>query len=958
MKKSKKMIGIGASIVIVVCLVLVCLVNKPDRAYAIPALHTGKLETSYQTYLDEAGYDGTLSKEEIILDITNFKVENGMEAKVGAEGVLTEDVGSITWNFQVPQSGFYNLELGYIALPGTTSDIQRKVSIDGESPYEALEQIMLKRFWRDDVIKEKNSNEIRPNSSEVYENIKIFLEDYSKRSGESLVFYLERGKHELTFDAIKEPLEITSLVFKASEPLPSYDQVIEAWQETYADYDDQTIICQAERTGDITKDIIKSSSSINIQKNYSDSNIEPYHPWHIIYNTIGADSWKQPGDSITWEVIAPKEGLYTLAFKGRQALNRGVTSYRRLYINGVVPFTEMNAIGFDYSSNMQNYIVANEEGEAYYFYLKEGSNTITLETVLGNLGMVRNEVEESLVRLNQMYLQVIQLTGQVPVKYIDYEIKKKIPEFTLVMEEESKRLFEAVDYLIELTGEKGENTSLLEKMAIEAQELANNPESVVEELTQLKNNISALGTWLVTISEMPLELDSILLSSSNMDLPRPTEGALKGMMNSIVRFFSTFFVKSNEFASTDMQDNTKEIKVWMASAGKEQAQIVQNMIDETFTPESGIAVNLQLIPVDVVLRAALAGNGPDVVIGLAQGTAQDFAMRNALVNLKELEGFKEVTEKYYDSTLMSSAYQDGIYGIPEQANFMMMFYRTDILDEIGLEVPDTWDEIKEAIPVIQKNNYDFYLPSTQAAPALYQSMVFQNGGNVYKGEGENYGIASGLDEEAAMIAFKDYTDLFTSHGLLVTADFSNRFRTGEMPIGITNYMTYCQLEIFAPEIKGLWGFAPLPGVKEANGEIDRSYIVDTIQSVIMSGREHTDASWKFVKWWNSTEAQLTYANTLESVMGTAARYPAADPNVLERLPWSNKELTQILTQFENTVGIQAVPGYYMNTRMIQYAFNEVVTNLANPRETLYLNIKAINKELIKKRESFGLSTAR
>ena len=209
-----------------------------------------------------------------------------------------------------------------------------------------------------------------------------------------------------------------------------------------------------------------------------------------------------------------------------------------------------------------------------------------------------------------------------------------------------------------------------------------------------------------------------------------------------------------------------------------------------------------------------------------------------------------------------------------------------------------------------------------------------------------------------MIAFKDYTDLFTSHGLLVTADFSNRFRTGEMPIGLTNYMTYCQLEIFAPEIKGLWGFAPLPGVEQTNGEIDRSYIVDTIQSVIMSGREHTDASWEFVKWWNSTEAQLTYANTLESVMGTAARYPAADPNVLERLPWSNKELTQILTQFENTVGIPAVPGYYMNTRMIQYAFNEVVTNLANPRETLYLNIKDINKELTKKRESFGLSTAK
>jgi hypothetical protein len=35
-------------------------------------------------------------------------------------------------------------------------------------------------------------------------------------------------------------------------------------------------------------------------------------------------------------------------------------------------------------------------------------------------------------------------------------------------------------------------------------------------------------------------------------------------------------------------------------------------------------------------------------------------------------------------------------------------------------------------------------------------------------------------------------------------------------------------------------------------------------------------------------------------------------------------------------GIPAVPGYYMTTRMIQYAFNDVVADMSNPRETLYL----------------------
>ena len=134
-------------------------------------------------------------------------------------------------------------------------------------------------------------------------------------------------------------------------------------------------------------------------------------------------------------------------------------------------------------------------------------------------------------------------------------------------------------------------------------------------------------------------------------------------------------------------------------------------------------------------------------------------------------------------------------------------------------------------------------------------------------------------------------------------------------------------------------------------------MADTVQTVMMKGADDYDAAWEFIKWWNSTESQLSYANTLESIMGTAARYPAADPNVLSQLPWSNRELQQLLAQYDSLTGMPAVPGYYMNTRMISYAFEDVVADLSNPRETLYLNIRDIDKELTKKRDEFGLSVA-
>lgn len=990
-KNKKLLIGLAAALVVVVLLVLVLFTGGDKPLYAAPGT-TGQnaRELNYQTYLDQSGYDGTLSDAVVEVDVFTYTAsedatvqpyptENIVEP-LNVRAVDTGDVGSITWAFNVAEAGCYNLQVGYIATPGTTSDIQRRVLIDGEAPYEAMDQISFKRIWRDEDIRLKNGNEIRPNADEIHAAQTTFLEDYDRRSGAPLIVYLSAGEHTLTFEAVKEPMAITSLTFMAAPELPAYADVIADWEKQYSAYQGDVIIGQAERrayddtavndrgdamhtaldTANATVDITKTSQAVTVQKNYSDATLTPFHAWHILYPTIGASSWSMPGDAITWTLNVPEEGLYTLTFKGRQT-SRGVTSYRRLLVNGQVPFAEAEVIGFDYSGVMQNYTFAAEDGTPYRVYLKAGDNQITLECVLGSIGGVLSQVEESLRNLNALYLSTIQITGNVPSQYIDYEIAKKVPTFVDTMTTESQRLFSLVDQMVEITGEKGESTAMLEKMAIQAQGLAEDPDEIVKELSQLKNNIAALGTWINDISNMPLELDAVLLSADAASLPAPRENALQGMIAETQRFFATFFNSTSAVISDDSgEKKSAEITVWMASAGREQAQIIQNMIDESFTPNHDISVKLQLIPMDVVLRAALAGNGPDVVIGLGQSTAQDFAMRGATVDLSKMEGFDAYVERYSPGVMRATTYNGGSYGIPEQVSFQMFFYRQDVMDELGIEkVPQTWDEVMELIPILNRENYEFYMPSTRVATGLnvFQAMVYQNEGEIYNGiEGESYGVSSALYADEAMEAFKWYTDLFTVHGLEVQADFNNRFRTGEMPMGVTDYTTYCTLEIFAPEIKGLWSFSPFPGTLKEDGTIDNTYVCDTVQTVIMNGADDKDAAWEFVKWWNDTDQQVAYATTLEAIMGAAARYPAADPNVIAQLPWSNYELEQLLSQYEHLTSMPAVPGYYMNTRMISYAFEDVVADLANPRETLYLNIRDIDKELLKKREEFNLIT--
>ena len=333
MTKKKLLIGLAAVVVIVVLIVLMSGGAKP--MYALPdAEDVNARENNYQTYLDQHGYDGSLSGAVVEVDVFTYTAsedaaitpyQNGIDSiTVNVEAVDTGDVGSISWPFTVAESGFYNLEVGYIAMPGTTSDIQRRVLIDAsaensEAPYDALEQIVFKRLWRDEDIRLKNGNEIRPNADEVYQAQSVFLEDYDRRSGAPLILYLEAGAHTLTFEAIKEPMAITSLTFRAAPKAASYDETLAAWKQETSVYAGEVIIGQAERRafdetavdadGDprhtalnvknATVDVIKTSPAITVQKNYSDAALVPFHAWHILYPTIGASSWSLPGDAIT-----------------------------------------------------------------------------------------------------------------------------------------------------------------------------------------------------------------------------------------------------------------------------------------------------------------------------------------------------------------------------------------------------------------------------------------------------------------------------------------------------------------------------------------------------------------------------------------------------------------------------------------------------------------------------------
>ncbi len=958
-QKKKKTVVVSVAVAAVVLCIIFFAFRKTGEENPYIRSTEEFYEPSYLDYLESNGFNGVMSQNSVVVDVSNFTVKDGMSAEWDGAGVATSERGSITWEFDVEEAGFYNLYVTYCPLPGTGSQINRMLYLDGEIAYTGLRQITFQRTFTDEKeIIVKGDNEVRPGAMELFTERSVYVEDAQRRGTEPFKLYLEKGHHTLTFESTKEPMKINGLVFRSEEKPGLYKDVVEGLKQKYSEYSGDAIYCQAERVMDATVQIMRSSSSITMKNNVSDAELMPYHPYHIIYNTIGGDNWKYSGEMIEWEIEVPEEGLYHLAFKGRQSINRGVTSYRRLCINGEVPFWEAQAIPFTYSTKMKNYVLGDgTEDGAYLFYFKKGTNTVSLEVVLGDFGETYTQISESVTVLNDMYRKIVQITGTVPDQYIDYEIVTKLPEFVEVAQTESERLRKVLDNIITITGEKGENANLVEKMVIQLENLLKDPEQIAKqgELNNFKSNTTSLATWLIQIAEMPLELDAFALYEKEDTLKPEKAGFAKGLYNNTIRFFATFFTDETA-VSTDEKVGNKAVKVWLAT-GRDQAQVLRNLIDERFTPLYEIGVDLELVPLDVLVPATLAGTGPDVVLSVDQTKMMDFAMRNSLVDLSSLEGFDEVTKVFYPSALEGVTYQDKIFGLPETQSFSMMFYRTDIFDSLGLTPPTTWDEYRDIMPILQMNNYDAHIPGAGGVQSILATMLVQRGGDLYLGEGKSYGVASALIEPVAMETFKDLTDFFTAYKLPVSVDFANRFRTGEIPIGIADYTEYNRFELLAPEIKNLWSFAPMPGVRKEDGTVDNTVVCSTVQCIMLKtaqerGRE--DEAWTFLKWWMSTDIQLEYANSIEAILGSSARYATANKEVLERLPWATKDLEKILEQFEHTRGIPPVPGHYMTSRMLEYTFDNVVTNGANPRETLYLRIKEINAELTKKRKEFHL----
>ncbi|HOJ09070.1 MAG TPA: extracellular solute-binding protein [Clostridiales bacterium] len=921
-------------------------------------------EPYYAALLKEYGeksYKGA-NIPEILVEPADIVLPEGKELKLESKLGVSDypafkwlcDIPWAEWNFEISSEGLYEIELEYYMLPGTGNPATRSLKMDGIIPFFEASNIVFYRGWKDESEPIVNSigDEVRPSQVEIPGWRVMGLCDAQGYYSQPFRFYLKPGKHTLRMEYVDQDMAIGRMRVRPVKELPAYEQVKKEYKNKgYANIDEtvETVELQAESTA-----TEKSDPTIRRERN-GDPVCKPESSLYRKLNVLGGYRWRKGNQSITWEFDAPQDGLYKIAVRALQSWNDGLPSYRQIDIDGEIPFKELEEYKFVSNRKWRTEVLDDEKGEPFLFYLTKGTHTISMTVKMGALTPIILSLNDDVILLSNLIRDITKVTGSNPDPNYDYDFFRTIPHLKGNMEILMESLQSKYDMLEDISEKLPAMANNLMTIKSQLAGMVKDPFSIARRLNDLNNALSNLGNWYLSLQNQPLMIDYFLVGAPGVDWGNEQSNVFQKIKATLANFIVSFKKDYNNIGSVvkDDVDIKNTINLWV-SRGTEWAELIKEMVDEKFTPETGILVNINVFPagqlhagsVNALMLAIASGRAPDGALGIDSGSPVEFAIRDAVYDLSKFKDFQEVSKRFLPSVFTPFKYNDGIFALPETMNFIAMIYRKDIISEYGIRLPNTRDELyNNVLPMLYQNGLQFNYP------ADFSQFIFQHGAEYYL----DNGARSGLETPESYRAFKEVTELYTHYGIPVSANFFNRMRTGEMPIGIGDYNLYIQLSVAAPELAGRWGIAPIPGTLRSDGTIDRSNGSITGQAgVILNQSKKKEETWKFLKWWTSTSVQTKFARELEAIIGTEARWNTANLEAFTNLAWKKEDLEVIKEQWQWAKGVPVVLGGYYTGRYLSNAWNSVVISGVPVRDALESAVEEINRELRMKREEHGI----
>lgn len=331
------------------------------------------------------------------------------------------------------------------------------------------------------------------------------------------------------------------------------------------------------------------------------------------------------------------------------------------------------------------------------------------------------------------------------------------------------------------------------------------------------------------------------------------------MKFNFIKYFAALLLPTLFWSCNLSKDNSKHIKFWAIGAEGEK---VAQLIPEFEKQNPGIKIEIQQIPWTAAhekLITAFAGETLPDCFQIGNTWITEFNQLNAIDSLNSyINSSKVIKSKNYfkgiwDSNLMNST----VCGIPWYVDTRVMFYRTDMLKQAGIdEFPKTWDDFFIVGEKIKKmtGDYGIFLPTNEWQP--YIIFGYQKGADFLK---NNYQYSNFSD--TAFINAMTYIDkLYKSgvalHDMQKVLNVYQSFGDGYFAFYISGPWNVLEFNKTLPDnIKDKWMTAPLPsfdsdypGYSSAGGA----------SLVISKTSKNKSEAWKWIEFLSEKNTQTRF----------------------------------------------------------------------------------------------------
>ncbi len=865
----------------------------------------------------------------------------------GAESVLDLHAGDkAAFSADVAEKALYAVRFDYISYDDSVLPVEFSMALDTEGSYPFYEcrNIKLRSEWipKSEKAFDRYNDEVVTVPDKAVKWQSAYFTDSSGRRSAPLLIEMPAGQHTLYFEVKSGSFLLGRVSLAAPESIPGYSGARTADGSELIMIEGEDYICSNE-------------SSIHAVAEF-DAGVSPYKVTDSELNSIDPASFDTAGQSLTYRFNAAAAGYYYIAMNYSQADKTDFPVFIDVRIDDKIPDTAFSACEMAYSTNYRISTLSDHDGKKLPVYLEPGEHTISCTITLDPICNILESVEEIMAGVNDLALEITKVAGTNSDKYRDLSLSRYIPDLDTKLRAYADELTELEAGARRFTG--GSNVAVMSSMLIAANQLrslADNPDEIPYRIGELSSSTNSVNQYLAnTIDSLlknGLAIDRIWLYQEGAKLPEPP-GFFEVIWKAIERFVASFFDQSYSASNIDPE----HVQVWV-NRSSQYVQVMQKMIDEYFTPGTGIDVDISIMPDQYKLVLAnSSGNAPDVATGINYTIPYELAIRGALADMAKYPDFQKTASVYEPGFFLTGTIGESVYSMPETMNFWVLVYRSDVLEKLGLSVPDTMQDVIDMLPELQMRGLNFYYPTAgmRAMRNFHGTtpLIVQSGGALYSGLAQD---GTTLGSEASVKGFTTLTDLFTVYDMPVDIDnFYQHFRNGDIPIGICDYGSYNLISNAAPELAGSWNIAIVPGLEQPDGSISRNTCGCAESTVIFRSSEEREAkAWEFIKWWSSTPVQSEFGQTMQITYGDEYLWTTANVEAFERLPLDSSHKKVILEFAKNVIDVARVPGTYMLEREISNAFNSVVVDGKSAQTRIDEAVKVIDREMKRKLEEFG-----